>query len=313
MKYKTGAELVRYTLDTNNDGVVNANDRTGTVAASVKNPNEYVLSRQVYGDSVGNVANFNGPYKNEAVALVSKPGGNVAPLYTVYLKGSATPWNWANGPIQESDLPNIDRIVVNVTAPSSKPDSRGNYAQTVLTTEVNTSRNIPNWGVPTYNVTGIVFNDLNKNHVQDAGEPGIAGVNVRLGQTYTGVTNYSGMFIVRAPAGTYTLRHTPLPQFGSFNSPDTAIVTVPPAATHSFADTARHGGTANVTVFQDNNGNLIQDAGEPGMSSVKITLNPVGTTSYTDVNGSDAIFVQTGNYSAPRRTSSHWSRAPWAP
>jgi prepilin-type N-terminal cleavage/methylation domain-containing protein len=296
MKYKTGAELVRYTLDVNNDGVIDANDRVGTAAARQKNPDAYVLVRQVWGDSTGNLAGYNGGDKNE-VALVNKPGSTASALYTVYLQGIATPWDWANGPIPEAQLQNIDRIVVNVTAPSTKPDSRGNYSRTVLTTEVNTSRNIPNWGVPTYPVTGVVFNDLNKSHSRDAGEPGLAGVPVRVGRTYTGFTDLSGNFTIRVPAGTYSVRHYPLPQYGNFNSPDSFVVTVPPVPTsRAFADTARHGGTANVTAFNDLNGNNIQDVGEPGMSGAGILLSPAGTTTYTDITGSDQIFVQTGNY-----------------
>jgi prepilin-type N-terminal cleavage/methylation domain-containing protein len=298
VKYSTGAELVRYTLDVNNDGSVNGSDMTGPgiAAARSKNPNDFVLVRQVLGDSVGNIAGLNLD-KNEAVALVRKPGGTVPALYTVYLRGLTTPWNWANGPIPVAELNNIDRIVVRVTAPSSKADARGQYAETVLTTEVNTSRNIPNWGVPTYAVTGVVYNDLNANHTRDGGEPGIPGVSVRLGATYTGVTNSTGNFTVRGPAGTFALRHTPLAQYGGFDSPDSFVVTIPPATSHSFADTARHGGTAYVTAFVDQNSNSIQDTGELGQAGVAIRLDPAAKTYYTDATGSVSMFVQTGNYS----------------
>src|SRR5438477_624718 len=84
--------------------LMNANDLTGTEAARTRNPDDFVLMRQVLGDSVGNLAGSNGPDKNEAVALVRKPGGTVAPFYTVYLKGQTTPWNWASGPIPEAQL-----------------------------------------------------------------------------------------------------------------------------------------------------------------------------------------------------------------
>lgn len=297
MKYKTGAELVRYTLDSDNNGVVNASDVGATAASRTKNPDDFVLLRQVFGDSVGNVAGYNGPDKNETVALVRKPGGDVPPLFTVYMKGLATPWNWANGPVPVGDLGNIDRVVVRVTAPSRKADARGEYAQTIFTTEVNTSRNIPDWGVPTYIVNGFVYHDANENHAMDAGDAGISGVGVRLGPTYTAVTNSIGAFTIRAPAGTYVLRHTPLPAYGAFDSPDSFTVTVPPGTTRSFADTARTGGTAHVTVFDDVNGNLTQDAGELGKSSVAIRLDPAGTIGYTDAYGMASFFVQAGGYS----------------
>ena len=60
-KYASGAELIRYTLDVNNDGVVDANDiasAQGADAAATPNPNDYVLVRQVYGDNTsGTIGN----------------------------------------------------------------------------------------------------------------------------------------------------------------------------------------------------------------------------------------------------------------
>jgi prepilin-type N-terminal cleavage/methylation domain-containing protein len=295
-KYRTGAELIRYTLDGTNDGIVNSNDVASTEAARTRNPDDFVLRRQVLGDSSANIAGFN-LSGNERVALIRKPGGPVGPMYTVYLRGLTTPWNWANGPIPATELKNIDRIIVSVTAPSAKPDARGRYAETVLSTEINTYRNVPNWGVPTYNITGSVYHDANMNHVKDGGEMGIPGVNIRLGQTYTSVTDFLGNFTIRAPAGNMTLRHTPLAQYGAFDSPDTFNLTIPPATSRVFGDTLRHGGTAAVTVFEDANSNQIQDTGEPGRSGVAIRLDPAGKTSYTDGTGSVSIFVQTGGYS----------------
>ena len=186
--------------------------------------------------------------------------------------------------------------MVRVTAPSRKADARGDYAQTVLTTEVNTSRNIPNWGVPTYMVNGFVYNDANENHVMDAGDAPIPGAGVRLGNNYTAVTNSVGAFLIRAPAGTYMLRHTPLPSYGSFDSPDSFSVTVPPATSRSFADTARAGGTVLITVFDDLNGDLVQDPGEQGMPAVAVRLDPAGSMHYTDGMGEKSIFAQAGGY-----------------
>src|SRR4029077_2853294 len=48
VRYSTGAELIRYTLDVNNDGVVDASDIAapeGADAAATPNPNDYVLVR----------------------------------------------------------------------------------------------------------------------------------------------------------------------------------------------------------------------------------------------------------------------------
>src|SRR5512134_2725795 len=54
--YTTGAEIVRWTFDTNNDGQVNASDVAdpdGVEARRTPNPNDFVLVREVYGDSTG--------------------------------------------------------------------------------------------------------------------------------------------------------------------------------------------------------------------------------------------------------------------
>lgn len=297
IKYRTGAEVIRYTLDTNNDGVINSADVTGTPADRTKNPNDFVMVRQVYGDSVGNVAGNNGPFRNESIALVRKVGGTVPPTYTVYLRGSDTPWNWSNGPVPTSQLGNIDRVLVQIVAPSAKPDSKGNYAETVLRSEVNAARNVPNWGVDAYNVDGYVYDDLNKNHVRDAGEGGIQGVTVRLGTVYTAITGANGYFTISSPAGTQTLRHYPTANYGNFNSPDTFSVTAPPATSRLFADTARAGGWANIVAFEDLDDDRFQDAGEPGKAAVKVTLNPAGTVAYTDLYGNVSLFIQEGGYS----------------
>src|SRR5262245_29685696 len=72
MKYRYGAELVRYTLDLNNDRTVDAADIAtvdGADARRTRNPNDYVLVRQVYGDSVGNIPGNNGG-TTERIAIV---------------------------------------------------------------------------------------------------------------------------------------------------------------------------------------------------------------------------------------------------
>src|SRR5262249_32307476 len=191
IKDRTGAEVIRYTLDANNDGAVTSADQTdpnGSSAAATPNPNDYALVRQVFGDSTGMLLGNNGG-SSEQIALVNKPGGAVPPLFTVYLKGSSTPWNWNAGPVPASQLKDIERITVQVSAPSTKPDNKGQYAQTVLRSEVNSMRSVPNFGAAQFAVTGIVFadNPISPNGVQDVGELGIPNAQVRLGpySTYT--------------------------------------------------------------------------------------------------------------------------------
>src|SRR5262245_11045914 len=92
IRYRSGAELIRWTMDVNNDGRVDASDLTapdGADASHSPNPSDFVLVRQVYGDSTGNVPGANGG-ASERIALVNKPGDGVPPLFTVYFKGVAS-------------------------------------------------------------------------------------------------------------------------------------------------------------------------------------------------------------------------------
>lgn len=294
-KYTTGAELVRYTLDVNNDGQIDASDVSsaqGADAAATRNPNDYVLVREVYGD---NSANNNGGAQ-ERVALVRKPGGGVPPIFTVYMKGSSTPYDWANGPVPASQLSQIQRVEVRVTAPASKPETDGTYAQTTLTTQVNSMRSVPDFGLVTYSVSGYVYDDKNGNRTMDGVDVGLPGATVRLGN-YVGYTSSTGFWQIRAANGTYTLRHTPPSGYGAANSPDTFRVTVAnAAATQSFADTARQGGWVTMSAFRDENSNRVQDAGEANLSGIKFTQSASGEVVYTDSYGQARLFAQTGGF-----------------
>jgi prepilin-type N-terminal cleavage/methylation domain-containing protein len=298
VKFRTGAELIRYSLDANNDGTVSATDQSsplGRDAQRTRNPNDFMLLRQVYGDKSNGTLHDNGG-QTEAVALVSKPGGAVPPMFTVYLRGSTTAWNWANGPVPASQLADIQRITLQVTATSPQPDSRGRYATSTLRTEVMSTRNLPTFLTKTYAVDGYVFADLNSNHTQDTGENGIADVLVTVGNTYSVMTNASGYYLIRVPAGTYTIKHYPKPGYGNFTVPDSFVVTVGPGVQRSFADTAAAGSQVTVNVYNDADGNGVQDAGESGRPFQAVSCSPGGSSATTDVNGLATLFAPVGAF-----------------
>ncbi len=302
IRYRTGAELIRYTLDVNNDGVVDASDIAapqGADAASTPNPSDFVLVRQVYGDSTNNVADDNGG-TTERVALIRRPGdANVPALFTVYMRGSATPWNWNNGPVPPAQLPDIQRVELRVTAAASRPDAKGTFAQTTLKSEVNAARSVPDFGAPTHIVSGYVFNDLNTNTVMDGSDVGVENATVRMGN-YVAYTNATGYYQLRAPAGSYTLKHTPAMGFGSFMSPDTFAVTITTAgSTHSFADTARAGGNVLVRAFGDEDGNGLWDGSEQPLQGIRFTIapgTPEVTSGVTDSYGRITLFTGVGDF-----------------
>ena len=201
IRYRTGAELIRWTLDVNNDGVVDANDLTapdGADAGHSPNPDDFVLVRQVYGDSTGNVPGANGG-ASERIALVNKPGTGVPALFTVYFKGITAPWDWKNGPVPANRLAEISRISVQLTAQSPRRNQDGTYARTTMRTEVATSRNVPNFGYTLYPVDGYVYNDKNLNRTKDAGEPGISNAFLLLANNLTAYTDANGHYKVVLP------------------------------------------------------------------------------------------------------------------
>lgn len=298
-RYRTGAELVRYTLDVNNDGAVDASDvssAAGADAMATPNPDDYMLVRQVYGDSTGNTAGNNGG-SSERIALVRKPGGDVPPIFTVYMRGSSTPWDWSSGAVPASQLGDIERVEVRVTATSGRPDARGGYPVTTMQAQVNSLRNTPNFGAPTYVVDGYVFDDLNENGVKDTGEPGLAGSAVRAGGTYVAYTASTGYYQLRLPQGSHVMRHTPIAGYGNFRNPDSVTVSIPPGTSVSFPDTARSGGNITVHVWRDEDGDGIEDAGEAGLAGRALTLTPGTGTAYTDASGNATVFASTGGYS----------------
>ena len=293
-KYRTGAELIRWTLDFDNNGSISTNDMVGTPAQRTPNPNDYLLIRQVYGDSTNNTAGNNGG-SQQGVALISRPGGAVAPMFTVYMKDSNTPYNWANGPVPAAQLKNIERIVLNVTAPSTRPDKNQNYASTRLTTEVNSMRNTPDFGADLFTVDGFVWND-DGDGVRQVGEPGIPGAVLRLSNTYIAYTNASGYFQFRAPAGSYALKHQAPVGYQLVTSPDSFSVILGPGATHSFADRPAPGGWVHVLTYDDTDADGVHDVGEPALPSILVRLDPGARLGITKGNGTDSLFADPGSY-----------------
>jgi prepilin-type N-terminal cleavage/methylation domain-containing protein len=301
-RYRTGAELIRYTLDVNNDGVVDAGDLSapqGADAAATANPNDYVLVRQVYGDSTANVAGDNGGV-TERVALVRRPGdAGVPPLFNVFFRGSNTPWDWSAGPVPQNRLEDIQRIELRVTAAATRPDAKGVYAQTTLKSEVNAARSVPDFGPPTYVVSGYVFNDLDDDDFHDMGEPGIQGATVRLGPLVA-YTNITGFYMLRAPSGQYTLKHTPAMGYGSAQFPDTVNLTIANTPyTHNFPDTGRAGGLVHVLTYLDEDADGVKDVSEQPRQGVRIEVmpgTPEMTNGVTDSYGQVSIFTGVGGY-----------------
>jgi type II secretory pathway pseudopilin PulG len=301
VKYQTGAELVRYTFDLNNDGIITALDQNHIAAGGARrtaNPDDFVLARIVYGDSSGSVptAGNNGG-AIERVGVLRGPGTGVPALFTVYLGSNPAPWNWANGAVPANRLDEISRVEINVTTESRRPDRNGNFARSTIGTEVNSLRNVPDAGSTLFDADGYVFNDVNQNGNRDTGEPGVPDVVLRMGSVGVDRTNASGYYFMRVPPGQYTLRQDVPSGYGAF-TPDSVAVdffTTPADFTHDFADTSSPGGWIIDTCWVDTNDDAVRDADEWLQDGVIVSV--ASLTAISDISGHTGFFVAPGTWS----------------
>jgi prepilin-type N-terminal cleavage/methylation domain-containing protein len=294
--YVTGAETIRYTLDLNDDGVVDAADQAVALAQDAQrtgNPNDFVMARAVYGlrDPLLGGGNDGSMQK---VGLVRGPAATVPPIFTVYLGSNVLPWNWHDGAIPPSELKNISRITLKVTTEGRRPYKDGTYPRSTLTTDVNSIRNTPEAARTTYNVSGFVFKDLNRNGTKDTGEPGVPNAIMRLGGAGVGVSSASGSYSVSAAPAQYVLRQIPPSGYGAFGPDSLSInwVNAPINVTHNFADTALYGGWVNDTSYVDTNSNGFLDAADERVDGVSIAAGTIGAR--TDWQGAASLFLAPG-------------------
>ena len=147
-------------------------------------------------------------------------------------------------------------------------------------------------------VSGKVFRDDNGNGVQDAGEPGMAGVTVSLSGVGTTTTDGNGnySFTANAPAN-YTVSTTPPSGYDCITPCSVNIsLQVDQTTTVNFA--LRPRASIAGKVFHDTNNNGVQDAGEASIAGVTVTLDGTGQTRTTAGDGSYSFDqLLPGNYS----------------
>ena len=147
--------------------------------------------------------------------------------------------------------------------------------------------------VPPAHLGDLVWEDSNGNGVQDAGEAGLAGVEVQL-KSATGdvvattTTDASGNYHFDVAAGTYSVTvKTPAGYAvtgqaqgtdGTVDSDidaagNTGNIVLTPGATNNNIDAGLYrGASLGDTVWYDTNRNGVQEAGEGGVAGVKVTL-----------------------------------------
>jgi prepilin-type N-terminal cleavage/methylation domain-containing protein len=315
--FQTGAETVRFTLDSNNDGTIDANDKTDEAIEGTQNPFDYSLTKQAYGfDGASNGG------ANEAVALLRGPdaypdGSYPYPLFAYWYDhddDTSTPdrlWGDGSGngeleqaeiatltPVAVTDIPRINRVKITVTGTARAVDHRYSenqgYREIVMTSEV-AVRNNP---VRSAIIRGVVFNDLNGDGVQDTGEDGLSGVKLRLNTGVQRTTGASGVFIFRVDPGSYTVTETDPTGYTS-TTPNSVIVTAVKGTVvqANFGDRAIAGYgviLGKVILFEDDEGT--PEPTEFGVQDVEIFLNS-GERDTTDDQGQYMLLVPVNTYS----------------
>ena len=219
----------------------------------------------------------------------------------------------------------VSNLPAGLTAPTYDLDGVGTPNTTALTAVSGSDRLDANFG---YQGTGsagsLVWYDVNGNGTQQMGEPGLGGVRADL--VYLGLTgqspavdvgvattNSSGNYLFSdLPQGFFqaTVDPTSLPlnvnqptfDLDGTGTPNTATfdLTAPTPARSDVNFGYTGGGTVGSRVWDDVNGNGIQDAGEPGIPGVRVMLVGAGQDGVFGT-ADDAVFASqttdaNGNY-----------------
>ncbi|MEZ4708463.1 MAG: SdrD B-like domain-containing protein [Caldilineaceae bacterium] len=149
-------------------------------------------------------------------------------------------------------------------------------------------------------ISGGVYHDGNGNGAQDADEPGIAGVIILLSNGQGTATDGNGGYSFTVLRGEYIITQTDLADYVSTGDADgvndnqIAVSVIGfPLAELNFYDArpaAIHG-----VIIHDLNGNGQEDANEPGLAGVRVTLSN-GQETITAADGSYFFTVPPGIY-----------------
>jgi type II secretory pathway pseudopilin PulG len=314
--YDTGAETIRYTLDSGNDGYVNSSDMYDDEIEGTLNPYDYLLIKQVYGYD----GSTNGG-SSQPIALVRGPepypnGDYPPPLFTYWYdhdddKSTADAlWGDSNNdgelgqseiamltPVDDANLPRITKVGVTAIGTARGQDIRyddnNGYRETMISSEVDI-RNEPSRSAI---ITGTVFNDLNSDGVQGTGEGGVSGALLMLNNGMKRTSGADGRFGFRVDPGTYTVTETDPTGFSSTTA-NAVVVNALKGSTviANFGDRAMGGyGTiiGRVDLYEDGDPPEPSGLGVPG---VEIYLN-TGVRDTTSSIGRFAMLVPVNTYS----------------
>lgn len=316
--FRTGAESIWITLDSNQDGVVNSSDQGDDAEeANLKNTTLYALHRSIYGfqsDSTNGGA-------AAVTALIRGPvaysdGTNPPPLFSYWLDTDGNPNTpeilhgdgdgdkqlsnseiAALGPVPLAQLHMIRRIEVNVVGGGQQIDGsvdfNGGFREVSLSSQINVRNDQPG----SARLIGKVFTDIDSDGVIDAGETGIPKVQLRLNTGATFSSNGQGEYLFVVQPGNYTIQEFDPPGYSS-STGNIVGVNVSPGELKvtNFGDYPSAGfGEITGRVWNDDNADGVKQGPETLLVDVKVSLN-TGENMLTDANGEYLFTVPVSSY-----------------
>ncbi len=310
--FDSGAETIRFTLDSNGDGALTADDLDDDAEEATANPRDFVLLKEVYGDAGDGTNGGNG----EPVAVIRGPvadqdGVLPTPLFQYWLDHDDDVTTdeilWGDGdgdgslsqaeiagitPVPAASLALITRAVVTVTGEDAESHGKADYRTRQMISSVSIRNYVRRTGV----ITGLVYQDQDADGEYDAGESPIGNVTVRLSTGATETTNSNGRYVFDVTPGTYTVTELD-PSGYTSTTTNSVAVTVGTGTTDvvNFGDRPGSGvGVIKCFVWFDENHNMMYD-GEAPMEGVTITLH-TGETGVTNESGRVDFTVPVGSY-----------------
>ncbi len=200
--------------------------------------------------------------------------------------------------------------------PTADPDGGADNTADVTLSVATPTNNAQDFGYQGPGQIGdLIWNDLDGDGTKDVGEPGLPGVDVTITTTIAGVdksvtvtTDANGAYSLSGlPLGDYIvtvdpatlpagLTNTGDPDGGNDHTADVTLTVTAP--TNSAQDFGYQGvGAIGDRVWNDLNADGIQDAGEPGLASIVLTLTTViagETVTYSATTDSSGEYLIEG-------------------
>ena len=311
--FSTGAETIRFTLDSSGDGIIDANDLGDDPEEATPNPRDFVLRKEVYGARNDGTNGGNG----EPTAIVRGPLADQnnelpVPLFSYWIDHDNDPTTAeilhgdanADGefsqteiqnltPVAPDDLALVTRIIVTLTSEDAESYGRPDYRSRELISSVAFRNEVRRSAI----IAGVVYQDTDGDGIQAADEDPIPSVTVRLSSGATRETDILGRYAFDVAAGSYTVTEFDEPGYIS-TTDNTVAIDAQVGSTHrvDFGDRPASGiGRIYGAVYEDANANQTWDGTERGIPNVVLTLH-TGLADTTAQDGTYAFDVPVGVY-----------------